>query len=458
MKKVLLLFTALFVCRFVSAQCPLNYAVDFTATDIHGEEIRLFDILDRGQYVLIDFFFIACGPCQGAVPHVVDAYYELGCNEHDVFFMEISPNDNNNLLNNYWVNEYGVEYPTIGTDGGGAEICDMYGIPAYPTVILISPSRAILLKDIWPISSAQDVVNALTNYNIDEYDCEEAPLPCDAPANLSVSLNGSDASLTWEASPAALYYNIYRNAEKISTSTLLEYVDQDLEYMTNYCYTVSAVCDVQEESDMSNEACVMPETILIEPDTANFYVNTIGDDNVEEPVYVQIQNLRSEELVISGYSLTNAENNPYSFVCYADDIDIETEDLVVPSGESAEIMIQMNVENIDESFLEDVLIFHTDASDYTLNMAFHYFENINEILDDNISIYPNPAKETVSISTSLSSDMNVEIFDISMRKLKDIKIEGSTTEMIDISELNSGVYFMYISQNGGRIVKKLIVD
>lgn len=41
----------------VKAQCPLTEAVDFTATDIDGNEWHLFDILDGGQYVLIDFFF-----------------------------------------------------------------------------------------------------------------------------------------------------------------------------------------------------------------------------------------------------------------------------------------------------------------------------------------------------------------------------------------------------------------
>ena len=39
-----------------SAQCPLTEAVDFTATDIDGVTWNLFDELDNGKYVLIDFW------------------------------------------------------------------------------------------------------------------------------------------------------------------------------------------------------------------------------------------------------------------------------------------------------------------------------------------------------------------------------------------------------------------
>lgn len=82
----------------LSAQCPLTEAVDFNATDIHGTEINLFEILDGGQYVLIDFFYTTCGPCNQAVPFVVESYSAFGCNEFDVFYMEISPIDGAQLF------------------------------------------------------------------------------------------------------------------------------------------------------------------------------------------------------------------------------------------------------------------------------------------------------------------------------------------------------------------------
>lgn len=39
------------------AQTNLTTAVDFTVTDTEGHTYNLFDILDEGKHVLIDFFF-----------------------------------------------------------------------------------------------------------------------------------------------------------------------------------------------------------------------------------------------------------------------------------------------------------------------------------------------------------------------------------------------------------------
>jgi thiol-disulfide isomerase/thioredoxin len=170
MKKLLLLLIALTLGFGLKAQCPLTTAIDFTATDCHGTEVHLFDILDGGQYVLIDFFFTTCGPCQQATPNIVQSYYSFGCNMHDVYYMEISVSDADPACQT-WVTNYGVEYPTIGTTGGGGSICNQYQISYYPTVILIAPDRSIVIQDLWPIGSAQAVINALTPYGIEEHEC-----------------------------------------------------------------------------------------------------------------------------------------------------------------------------------------------------------------------------------------------------------------------------------------------
>jgi len=56
MKKFTVIAALLFVATFAFSQTPLTEAVDFTGTDIYGEEFNLFEKLDEGQYVCIDFF------------------------------------------------------------------------------------------------------------------------------------------------------------------------------------------------------------------------------------------------------------------------------------------------------------------------------------------------------------------------------------------------------------------
>jgi len=56
MKKFTIIVALFFTTTFAFSQTPLTEAVDFTETDIYGNEITLFEILDAGQYVCIDFF------------------------------------------------------------------------------------------------------------------------------------------------------------------------------------------------------------------------------------------------------------------------------------------------------------------------------------------------------------------------------------------------------------------
>ena len=208
MRRVLILLIAVGLGWGVKAQCPLQTAVDFTATDVHGTEVHLFDILDGGQYVLIDFFFTTCSGCIQTVPFIVESYSLFGCNQHDVFYLEIDSGDTDAACLN-WVNRFGIEYPTVGGRSGGTAICNQYGIGSYPTIILIAPDRSILIHDLWPIYSAQDVINALEGQGVEQFKCTEAveenahqvPSLCPNPANDFVTLKG-------EQRGTVLVYNV----------------------------------------------------------------------------------------------------------------------------------------------------------------------------------------------------------------------------------------------------------
>jgi len=170
-KLLLLLIVAAFSINGLQSQTPLTEAVDFTATDVHGHTWNLFELLDSGQYVVIDFFFCACGPCQIAAPKINESFEYFGCNSGDVnyFAMDTGDDDAACIL---FDETFGVTYPTIsGVEGGGTAICNAYGIGAYPTVILIAPDRTILEQDIWPIATAQTIIDVLEGHGLEQHDC-----------------------------------------------------------------------------------------------------------------------------------------------------------------------------------------------------------------------------------------------------------------------------------------------
>ena len=181
MKKLLLLLTVFcFGTWGMKAQTPVTEAIDFTATDIHGDTWNLFELLDSGQYVAIDFFFCSCGPCQTAAPKINESYEYFGCNSGDVNYFAIDIGDDNALC--LWFDTtFGVHYPTIsGEEGGGTAICNAYQIGAYPTLILIAPDHSVVEQDIWPITTAQTIIDVFETYGIEEHEC---PPPVSVPEN-----------------------------------------------------------------------------------------------------------------------------------------------------------------------------------------------------------------------------------------------------------------------------------
>jgi thiol-disulfide isomerase/thioredoxin len=157
MKKLLLLLL-FFIGLQVKSQTNLTTAVNFTVTDVHGQTHNLFNILDGGQHVVIDFFFTTCVPCQNSVPLLNQVYTNYGCNTAEVFFISIDQGDTDAEVLQY-EETFGVLPPSVsGVNGGGNSVTYAYGVTAYPTVILIAPNRAIVSQDLWPLSVIPSVL------------------------------------------------------------------------------------------------------------------------------------------------------------------------------------------------------------------------------------------------------------------------------------------------------------
>ena len=83
-------------------------------------------------------------------------------------------------------------------------------------------------------------------------------------------------------------------------------------------------------------------------------------------------------------------------------------------------------------------------------------ENINDITTKDINIYPNPANDRLYVETqTLTQTLTVEIYDIFGRHRKLSAISGQQS-VIDLSELNAGIYIIKINTKEGNIVKQFI--
>ena len=121
-----------------------NPAPNFTVTDTEGETHTLYEYLDSGKTVVLDFFFTTCGPCQFYSPQVNLAYEKYGCNTANVFFLSIDYHDTNAEVIAY-DQQYNIEYPSIsGLNGGGDNVVSLYGVFSFPTFYVIDGSKTIV--------------------------------------------------------------------------------------------------------------------------------------------------------------------------------------------------------------------------------------------------------------------------------------------------------------------------
>ena len=145
----------------------LTQAVDFIATDIHGNEHHLFDYLDAGKFVVLDFFFTTCPPCIQSVPILNYSYIEYGCNKADVIFLGVNYFNTDLDVLNYEDDHESLVPAISGVEGGGEAIVTNYGVSAFPTIIIIDPNRNIINQPsqygigFWPPSLlSSELINA----------------------------------------------------------------------------------------------------------------------------------------------------------------------------------------------------------------------------------------------------------------------------------------------------------
>ncbi len=144
MKKTLLSLILLFI-TFVSFSQPTE-AEDFTVTDTEGVTYNLFELLDDGKYVYLDFWFSTCPGCQGAVPDVNAIYTGFGCNEFELIVLGIGSEDTDDIAEQFR-EDFGCEYPLVTNDGGSYGVISYYGVEYYPEFVLIQPDRTVIWDD-----------------------------------------------------------------------------------------------------------------------------------------------------------------------------------------------------------------------------------------------------------------------------------------------------------------------
>lgn len=141
----------------------------------------------------------------------------------------------------------------------------------------------------------------------------------------------------------------------------------------------------------------------------------------------------------TNYNVADGGDVTIARVAFGDEDIIGT---AIPTGPSS-------ITGLGGQFNADYQIFPRYASDIAAPLS------VGDFNANSFSLYPNPTNTgSVTISSNNSDAMNVQVFDILGKRVKN---ETLTNNTLNVSDLNNGVYIVKITQNNASTTKKLVI-
>lgn len=139
---------------------------DFIVTDCDGQTYSLMELLENKKAVVLNFWFINCGPCKMEFPYLQEAYVKY---EDRVAFLAMNPVDGTDHSVRKFKEDASLTFPMA--------VCDekwqnLMGLSAYPTTVIIDRDGYISLIHEGMFTDSQMLCNALDYFAADEYQRE----------------------------------------------------------------------------------------------------------------------------------------------------------------------------------------------------------------------------------------------------------------------------------------------
>ena len=180
-----------------------NVMRDFTVTDTDGNEFTLSEVLKEKSGVLINFWFVSCGPCATEFPYMNTAY---GNYRDDIEIIAIAPSSQAGNTSNAAIKAYkedmGLDFRFAYYDD--TALIRAFGVSAYPTSVFVDKYGVICLIEEGAVTSEKPFNAAFAHFSSDKYeqklfDSIGELVPVDKPdvtmppsADIEAAINGDN--------------------------------------------------------------------------------------------------------------------------------------------------------------------------------------------------------------------------------------------------------------------------
>jgi len=140
-RKLVFLFVLVLLVLSLSAQ-ELNLgdrAIDFTAVDINGNEIKLSDFYDK--VILLDFWGTWCGPCKKEIPNLIDIKNTFKNDDFEI--ISIALERGNYETAKRFVKDKRMNWVHVIDKPKGIELAQKYNIYFVPHVFIIKKGKIV---------------------------------------------------------------------------------------------------------------------------------------------------------------------------------------------------------------------------------------------------------------------------------------------------------------------------
>ncbi|MFT4903380.1 MAG: hypothetical protein ACI84S_001087, partial [Thalassomonas sp.] len=481
MKKILLIaIVALLSFNNAQAQLPDgSIAPNFDLTDLNGTSHELYSYLDNGYTVFLDFSAVWCGPCWGY--HIGGTLEDLFENHGPAGMSGVSPSTTDDVMvfmiegdgnsldclnglncsNTYgdWVNGVndtdsasGVTlYPIICTDGtaNSTAVTSDYSIGYWPTIYMVCPDR--LTNEVGQSSNPYGAISACpppasNDNDARTFDYAGETLTCEGDLVPEIMIQNYGIS---NLTNLSIEVKVNGNSQSITpwTGNLATYATDNviLPALTGLANNDAVTIDVSQPNNYADADPTNNPTISFNIQTATQNTHTDATVTIETDAYGSETTWDIKDangiVVMSGgpyNDLSAAGTTPQTPVTgtlninechtftiydsYGDGIDAGygAGSFTVTDGNGTILASGGQFTDVDGA------AFKTGSATATLNE-----------LISNLSIYPNPVKNVLTIEGNYTS---VDIIDVSGK----LVLSSEYVKAINVKSLSDGVYMLNI--------------
>ena len=363
----------------------------------------------------------------------------------------------------------------------------------------------------YPAGKYYAVAAAESDFTFEMMLVNEDELPL-APENVvATTIDEFSIELSWNKAQNATSYNVYRNDELVANVKDTTYVDEDLAHNTDYCYVVRGYNDILE-SVPSAKACAktnklslaIPDSIVAFPgstssivlswskvDKAAGYEIYRGEDVidvVEDTTYTVEGLMPGEECCCMVAAINRGVKSEKSDVVCANALNLEPgipANLKVEATSTTSVVLTWDTTaNAKRYYIysADTLVAKTAYTTYNIvkleyNTEYCFTvtavngeleseksqeacgktlgEGVEE-LSSSINVYPNPVENELILATELQVE-EISIYDIYGRQAMRQQVgEATGQQVVDVADLEAGVYFVKIVTSNNEVVRRFV--